>query len=486
MGAVRDRRLAWLAAVVLAAGLFLAVVPGDPPGFYQDEAAIAYNAWSIEQTGHDEYGATMPLFFRSFDDYKSPVYVYLLAGVFRVVGPSIEAARILSAVLGLAAVLGLGLLAARVTGRQEVGAAITVLAALTPWLFEVTRLVFEVAFLPLALVLLLLAVWKARERCEWRDAAAIGVALGLVTYSYAAGRLLGPLLAAALLVFWRAWGWRGIGRTWLVYALTLVPLLAYTERHPGALSARFSTTSYLNRHTPVLDLAHELVVDYFRDINPWAWVVHGDPTPRHHVPGLGGSLLVAVVLLAAGGIVYAVLRRWHDPWWRFALIGLLIAPLPGAITYGPMTSPRLVAFPIFLLLFAALALSALLEFPGRRVGLTGAAAALLAGALQGALFQYQFRAKARAPDRVEAFQALYPDVLAQALLRPGPVYVFQQDPTYADGLWYGVLDHAHQRIVPLAPGSAAPAGGTVVAFGGPCQGCRVVTIAGDFSAYVAP
>src|SRR5438093_11523230 len=108
MGALRDRRLAWVAAAVAAAGLFLAVVPGNPPGFYEDEAAISYNAWSIEQTGHDEYGATMPLFFRSFDDYKSPVYPYLLAGVFRIVGPSIEAARVLSAVLGLLAVLGLG------------------------------------------------------------------------------------------------------------------------------------------------------------------------------------------------------------------------------------------------------------------------------------------------------------------------------------------------------------------------------------------
>ena len=75
-------------AAVIAAGLFLAVVPGNPPGSYRDESSLAYNAYTISQSAKDEYGAVLPLFFRSFGDYKSPTYTYLLAGVFRVVGPS--------------------------------------------------------------------------------------------------------------------------------------------------------------------------------------------------------------------------------------------------------------------------------------------------------------------------------------------------------------------------------------------------------------
>ena len=57
----------------------------------------------------------MPLFFRSFDDYKSPLYPYVLAGVFEVTGLDARVARGLSAVLVLAAVLLLGLLARRLT-----------------------------------------------------------------------------------------------------------------------------------------------------------------------------------------------------------------------------------------------------------------------------------------------------------------------------------------------------------------------------------
>lgn len=483
MRALRDRRLAWAAAAVVAGGLFLAVVPGDPPGFYQDEAALSYNAYTIEQTGRDEYGAVTPLFFRSFDDYKSPVYPYLLAGVFRVAGPGIEAARVLSAVLGLLAVLGLGLVAARATGRPEVGAAAAFLAALTPWLFEVTRLVFEVSILPLAIVLLLLALWRARARCDWGDALAVGISLGLVTYAYAAGRVLGPLFALGLVLFWRGWRWRGVARCWAVYTATLAPLAGFALRHSGALSARFGATSYFNRHTPVLQLAHDFVVDYLRDVDPWGWVVHGDPNARHHVHGLGGSLLLTVVLLAVGGLVYGALRRRDDPWWRFLAFGLVVAPVPGAITLDRMHSLRMVAFPVFLLLFAALALEGLLA-AGGRAGRLAVVGALLVAAVQGALFQWQFRANG--PDRVDAFEATYPQVLAIALGRPGPVYVFQDDPTYANGLWYGLLDGASGRIVRLPSGEAPPPGATVVAAGVACQTCTTLASSSAFVAYVSP
>ena len=87
---------------IFGAILYFVPVPYDPPGFYIDESSIAYNAHLIAQTGHDEHGDPWPLYFRAFGDYKNPVYVYLLAAVFRIKGTSISAARHLSATLGLA------------------------------------------------------------------------------------------------------------------------------------------------------------------------------------------------------------------------------------------------------------------------------------------------------------------------------------------------------------------------------------------------
>src|SRR6185369_12841816 len=97
--------------------VYFARLESNPPGYYIDESSISYNAYTISQTGVDEFGARWPLYFRSFGDYKNPVHIYLLAGIYRVTGPSILAARVLSAVCGVLAALALGLLAARITER---------------------------------------------------------------------------------------------------------------------------------------------------------------------------------------------------------------------------------------------------------------------------------------------------------------------------------------------------------------------------------
>src|SRR5918912_1169094 len=123
----------------------------NPPGFYLDESSIAYNALTIAQRGHDEWGVRWPFYFRAFGEYKNPVYIYLLAGVFRVTHPSNLVARRFSAILGYAAAVAIGLLAFSITRRRWIGWTVFLLALTTPQLFEVSRLVFEVALFPLAI-----------------------------------------------------------------------------------------------------------------------------------------------------------------------------------------------------------------------------------------------------------------------------------------------------------------------------------------------
>src|SRR3954451_2726779 len=89
-----------LASVLAVIGFQLWVTPTNPPGYHRDEAALSYNAYTIETSGKSEDGAVMPLFFRSYGDYKSPLYPYLLAGIFRITGPHAQVARAFSAVLG--------------------------------------------------------------------------------------------------------------------------------------------------------------------------------------------------------------------------------------------------------------------------------------------------------------------------------------------------------------------------------------------------
>src|SRR5690242_8698149 len=175
-GLERPLVLLGLAAVLAVVAFQLWVTPTNPPGYHRDEAALSYNAYSIATTGRDEDGAVMPLFFRSYGDYKSPLYPYLLAGLFRITGPHKEVARGFSPVLGALAVLLLGLLAKRVTGRSVVGISVIVIAGLTPWLFELGRVAFEVATQPLLITALLFALLRAWQRQTWtiREGALVG------------------------------------------------------------------------------------------------------------------------------------------------------------------------------------------------------------------------------------------------------------------------------------------------------------------------
>jgi len=91
-----------LASIILAFAFYAYDVPANPPGFYTDESSIAYNAHTLGTTGRDESGEPFPLFFRAFGEYKNPTYIYLLAALFRLTGPSVLVARLLSAALACA------------------------------------------------------------------------------------------------------------------------------------------------------------------------------------------------------------------------------------------------------------------------------------------------------------------------------------------------------------------------------------------------
>src|SRR5580704_1557461 len=91
-----------LLALIVLLGFFLRFVDvsNDPPGLYVDEVSIGYNAYTILTTGKDEYGVLHPLWFRSYGDYKMPVYIYSVAGSMALFGETEFAVRFPSIIAG--------------------------------------------------------------------------------------------------------------------------------------------------------------------------------------------------------------------------------------------------------------------------------------------------------------------------------------------------------------------------------------------------
>lgn len=458
----RPALLVGVGAVAAIVAFQLWITPSNPPGYHRDEAALSFNAYSISTSLRDENGAFLPLFFRSFGDYKSPLYPYVLAGVFRVTGPHAEVARGLSAVLVLAAVLLLGLLALRLTDSYPVAVILVVLAGLTPWLFEVGRVALEVSTQPLLVTLLLLALLRSRHRGLWTigEGIVVGCVLGLLVYSYTGNRLLAPLLAAALVVFAGRGRWTWLAAAWGTFATFLVPLGVYALRHHGALTARYGATS-ISRDVSGIGLVLQAIGNWFRDIDPWHWATAGDPAPYVHNGGYG-AFFGAVMVLTLSGIVIVLLRKRGDLWWRYVLLATLLVPVPAALTVDRYNAIRLAALPVLLLVLAIPALHALVTAALNR-NLARAAVAVLAVAVGVQFVQFLHEYRTRGPARTVLFDAGVPTLLDRAFANGNRIYIDYDDRgAQAQARWHAAESGPPgDRVQILPDGGIPPKGSTV-------------------------
>jgi hypothetical protein len=482
----------------------------NPPGFYVDESAIAYNAYCIAKTGANEFGKRFPVFFpvytAGWTQYANPTQIYLLAIPFTIAKPSIQLARIYGASWVFAACLLLGWLAKKISGRDTVGLLVAVLAIFTPWLFDVSRLVMETFFYPMAIVLFLIALYSAQKKEKWSviNIVALAFTLMLLTYSYTIGRLLGPLLAGGLIIFATSQP-RIISviKTWVVFAITLIPLLIFRSKNPEALTQRFYLISYIKPDSPWSQIIPKFIRRYFEDLSLISLLFDGDGNPRHHTQGSLGSFLIGVFILVLIGVTVIIVRHWNDPWWRFVLFGTAASIVPGALTADSFHSLRLVAYPVFLLTLTIPALASLLEHPSSEVsGPHGQSspsqpmalwsrriilAVLLAGiAAQVIYFQTVFRREG--PQRGWVFDAAYKDVYDAAMaLSIRPIYLIDgTEPAYVHALWYATVEgRDRNQFIHLNEGVPAPAGAIVISSEEKCLNCMVLKKSGDYMLYRA-
>ncbi len=510
------RNFLFAIGVVILFILYTYGLTHNPPGFYIDESAFAYNAYLIAKTGASEFGVRWPVFFKNFTPpfttYANPVCIYLLAAVNLVFPPSIWLSRFLSATAEFGAAMLLGLLAFRISRRRTIGIIVGFTALVTPWLFEVGRLYFDSSFYPLALALFLLALYSAssRERWTWLDVVKIGATLGLLTYTYTIGRLLAPLLALGL-VFLVVNRRRlfDVVKVWIVYGVTLIPLAVFNLRHPGLLTSRFALISYIRREPSIQAIGFRFISRYFQDLSLIGLLTSGDVNARHHVPEANGSMLIAPLILSLLGIVIVFAYRRRDPFWRFIIFAALAAVVPGALTVDAFHTGRMIAYQIFLIVLMVPGLEWLYENSQTEnldvavegaesksvkgvAGLTSRQALLvgllLATTMQAAYFQVVFwRDGPNDPKRTVALDVGYKTVYDAATAMPSrPIYLIDgyYGPAYIHALWYATLEgRSRSEFVHLDKGELAPPGALVISSESDCADCEIILRSEQYMLY---
>lgn len=501
------RRLFVVAGLVVLFALYTNGISRNPPGFYMDESATAYNAYLLSRTGAGELGPHFPLLFQWYPGptrtFVNPDTIYLMAIFFRFAPPSIVAARMFAAFWMFSACLLIGLLAKRLSGRTLIGVIVGGTALLTPWLFEESRLVWDAHFVPFAVMLFVWAAYRAQEKEKWSwwQITTLAGTLCILTYGYFAGRVLAPFFALGLLFFAiNRDRLLGIIKVWIAYGLTLIPTFIFGWQHPDAVANRFELATYMKPGIPWRQSAAEFIRRYLEDQSVIGLLQTGHPLVRHHVIEAGGVFFFATFFLAMLGLFVVLVRRRHDRWWLFVVYGLAVSIMPGAITYEPFHALRLLALPVFLLILTVPALEWLLtdERPRDPIQTVSVLAFvpwsarfvifLLLLALTGfeaTRFQRVFRRYG--PDRGIFFDAPYKDVYDAAVAQPQrPIYLRDgmYGPAYIDGLWYSAIEgRPRSEFVHLESGAKPPAGAIVLSDEGKCENCQMIKQNGIYLLY---
>ncbi len=347
---------------VLAIALRFPFIDRFPAGFSGDEAIQGYTAWSILKTGRDEWGEFLPLFPRSFGDFKPPLYTYLTIPSVALFGLSEFAVRLPSAVVGTATVILLFFLSQKLFGNFLISALSSLFLAISPWHFQFSRTALEANLVPFFLVLGLLLFLKGLENKQFFLLSFL--TFGFALYTYQSVKLFIPLLIIGL--GW--WAKDKIKLKWLflptlVFLIFLAPILfspqprlfdvsIFAKSQLAPLNeARFLCTKTLPDglcrifHNKLNFWSTNFLENYLSYFSPIFLFTPNRPSFSYaNLPGTPLLYLFQLPLVLVGILALTKYKKV-----RFVLLlWLLLAPLPAALTVGVMHVNRAVTFvPIF-------------------------------------------------------------------------------------------------------------------------------------------
>lgn len=214
-----SRKLTWsivISVILLTATIIRFYQLGNPSrGFYLDEAAIGYNAYSILKTGKDEFGKPFPILFRSFTDFKAPLYIYLSIIPIKILGLTPFSTRFLSAFSGSITILIAFFFVKLIVNRNQksgksptnylLPSLVALVLAIAPWHVFYSRGAWEAN---LSFLILLISSYfcilgfEKKKRIIFLLGSALFV---LSAYAYHGQRIVAPLIFGSYLIYSRKW-----------------------------------------------------------------------------------------------------------------------------------------------------------------------------------------------------------------------------------------------------------------------------------------
>ena len=324
----------------LTAFLRLWHLGGVPISPNWDEVAYGYNAYSILQTGKDEYGVSYPLILRSFNDYKPGLYVYAVIPSIMLFHLTPFAIRLPSAIFGILGVIGTFFLVRELLALQNqdrkrqtyVGLMTMLLMAISPWHIQFSHYAHEGNMALTFCIFGLLFFLKGLKHPVWFLVSTLFYGLSL--YSYQSPRLFVPLFLLGLAFIFRKYLIKQRKRLLFPLLIGLLFLLPFfmliVQNQSHQLVARFSMTSIFSQGKPqsLEDNSFiQLLYGYTSHFSP-RWLFLTGDNDRHHAPSTGLLYLWEAPFLLIG--LFRVLSS-KTAFRSVVLLMLLVAPIPASL-----------------------------------------------------------------------------------------------------------------------------------------------------------
>lgn len=314
-----------------------------PNGFFIDESAVGYSAYSIAETGADEYGERYPLFFRCFDNYHEPVMVYILVPLVKIFGLTKSVVRFPSAFFYIISAIIFFSLSFRYTRDRWLSLISAFVYSILPWAFPISRLgiggyTVMLGGICVGWLYLLKGIGKRNHRFVILG----GLGWAAAMYSHNIGR---PMTALLLICFVLVYN-KFLLRRWKVfltfvisYVLFLIPMILYVFYHPESMTSRFNEISVWRDGAGTGEVLNRIITRYTEYFSPSYLFIAGDNNLRHHA-GPAGELYIFLLPFIILGLYLTIRHFRRNPYYRFALMGLLIYPFAAVLTIDHMHSMR--------------------------------------------------------------------------------------------------------------------------------------------------
>lgn len=309
-----------------------------PAGLYLDEAGQGYSAYSLLKTGRDEFGKHFPIVFRSFADFKTPIYIYLIVPLLPVTGLTPLSVRLPSAIFSLLTFPVLYYLLRLTTGNRKLATMVSFLLAISPWHILFGRTNFECNVALLFLLTGILYFYKSLKQPSHLLLSAVMFAIAIPAYH--SQRIITPLVVLVLLLRYRqklmTKDYRlPLVKVVLVGLLISLPTLSIIFT-PGFL-ARASTLNIFS-HQPLISSIKEFSSLYFSYFSPRNMFFLGDYGPRSSFPQLSTFFLWQLPFYLFG--LYKFFRLPKSNFRFLFSVLLLVSPIPAALTRDPYSTIR--------------------------------------------------------------------------------------------------------------------------------------------------